>query len=936
MMRTTHGRGWRSTSGRGVTALICAPALALTAVAAAPFAALAAAPLNATSSMSATRSADPAVDAREKAPDPTLGDPSSEHGPDVPGGAAALTNQEAEAAAYTRLAAASTDPADVQAIRRALARDGSARVNVTTDVSTALEARLSDVGVAAQRDRIDASLDALRGTLAGTGARQVSRLSVAPTATYVVDGDGLDALLADDSVTGVALDGTAQLTLDVSTGVIDSDLLNAAGVHGDNFEGSPGPYEVAILDSGVDNQHNAFTGRISDQACFSVGSDCPNGATTQIGGNAGDNCTYTPVSRHCEHGTHVAGIAAGALHPGGHEGVADRARIIAIQIGSDAGGVWSAAFSDINLALQRVLNLRNSGRRVVSVNMSIGIQGFAQNSACDANNASFTATQNLAAQLQAAGVSVIAAAGNDNLVGASYPACLSSVFSVSASDDSDNVAGFTNSGATTDWWAPGSGIVAPIPPGPDTTGSKSGTSMAAPHVAGAWALMRECVDGNGVPVTNATVASRFNATGVNITDNGATRRRINVLDAATGLVNNNDFASAETLPANPGAGFDDFDFTVCSDTEPGEPGPFSLDNGVWWNWTPSATGTATISTEDGGGNVTTFDTTLAVYTGASLGTLTNVAADDDSGTGLRSSVTFPVNGGTTYRIKVDGFGASNGLLNLHIVNGPPPTCLGAAATLVGTGLADTLTGTAGDDVIVSGAGNDSIAGGGGNDRICAGDGDDAFNGEAGQDTFDGGTGRDRLTYINATAAVDVDMVAGTATGGGVVETFTGLEDVVGSAFSDRLVGDAGPNLLVAGMGADRVDGGGGNDTVAGNKGNDLLRGRAGNDVVNGNEDVDTVAYDLSPLAVVVDLTAGTATGEGADTLTQVENVTGSGLADRLTGDGVRNALSGLAGNDRLSGLAGNDALAGGTGTDTCAGGSGTDTATSCEVRTGIP
>ena len=149
-------------------------------------------------------------------------------------------------------------------------------------------------------------------------------------------------------------------------------------------------------------------------------------------------------------------------------------------------------------------------------------------------------------------------------------------------------------------------------------------------------------------------------------------------------MNNNDFASPETLPATPAAGgFNDFDFTVCSDTEPGEPGPFSLDNGIWYSWTPAATGTATISTEDGGGNVTGFDTTLAVYTGNTLGSLQVYAFDDDSGTGCGASSVVPVQGGTTYRIKVDGFGAQNGLLNLHLENGPAPTCQGVPATLVG-------------------------------------------------------------------------------------------------------------------------------------------------------------------------------------------------------------------------------------------------------------
>ena len=69
----------------------------------------------------------------------------------------------------------------------------------------------------------------------------------------------------------LTIDRPAPMALDISTGVIDSDLLNSAGILGNDFEGSTGgAFEVAILDSGVDNQHNAFTGRIVAQACFSA------------------------------------------------------------------------------------------------------------------------------------------------------------------------------------------------------------------------------------------------------------------------------------------------------------------------------------------------------------------------------------------------------------------------------------------------------------------------------------------------------------------------------------------------------------------------------------------------------------------------------------------------------------------------------------------
>src|SRR5262249_37629551 len=92
--------------------------------------------------------------------------------------------------------------------------------------------------------------------------------------------------------------------------------------------------------------------------------------------------------------------------------------------------------------------------------------------------------------------------------------------------------------------------------------------------------------------------------------------------------------------------------TVGATKEVGEPNHVGNPGGssVWYAWTAPATGTVSIDTAGSG-----FDTLLAAYTGTSVGALTQVAANDDSGVGTTSRVSFAVTAGTTYRIAVDGY-----------------------------------------------------------------------------------------------------------------------------------------------------------------------------------------------------------------------------------------------------------------------------------------
>ena len=192
------------------------------------------------------------------------------------------------------------------------------------------------------------------------------------------------------------------------------------------------------------------------------------------------------------------------------------------------------------------------------------------------------------------------------------------------------------------------------------------------------------------------------------------------------------------------------------------------------------------------------------------------------------------------------------------------TCNGLTATIVGTDAAQTINGTAGNDVIAALGGNDTVNGLGGSDTICGGLGNDVITGGLGNDRFDGEGGTDTGSFGPSLTAVNANLTTGAATGEGT-DTLVALENLTGSKLNDVLTGSALVNTIVPGLGNDTADGAGG---------------------------VDTVSYAASATAVVANLTAGTATGQGTDTLSNFENVIGSSLNDTLTGNAVANNLNG--------------------------------------------
>lgn len=121
------------------------------------------------------------------------------------------------------------------------------------------------------------------------------------------------------------------------------------------------------------------------------------------------------------------------------------------------------------------------------------------------------------------------------------------------------------------------------------------------------------------------------------------------------------------------------------------------------------------------------------------------------------------------------------------------------------------------------------------------------------------------------------------------------------------IGNVNETINARGSGADTVDGGDGHDRLygedgddilLGGAGNDSLDGGAGNDALNGGIGIDWALFS-GGAAVVVDLTSGTATGEGSDTLQSIENVLGSSFNDVIRGSAGANTMYGGDGADRF-------------------------------------
>ena len=400
---------------------------------------------------------------------------------------------------------------------------GRARVIVRLAAPPAVGAEAGGVR-ALQRAAITHAADAALARIGAGSRSELRRYQVLPLLALEVSPRELAELAEAPEVLAIEADRQNWPSLSQSVPFVGGDLNVAAGWDG---AGSA----VVVLDTGVESSHPFFEGRVVAEACFSNGRDCPNGHATQFGTGAAAPCDYGTL---CYHGTHVAGIVAGrnAIR----HGIAPGASLIAIQIGSEftgsgcgtAGSPCVTLYdSDAIAALDYVADTLSGVWNIASVNMSFGSTStWSSESACDSANGAFkVATE----AVRALGVAPVAAAGNGAVTTSiSSPACLSGVIGLGATGDtSDGIWSGSNSGPPLDLLAPGISISSSVLGGGYS--SHGGTSMASPHVAGAFAVLHQADPAASV----STLKTALESTGVPVTDsrNGLVRPRLQ-MDAA--------------------------------------------------------------------------------------------------------------------------------------------------------------------------------------------------------------------------------------------------------------------------------------------------------------------------------------------------------------------------------------------------------------------
>lgn len=385
--------------------------------------------------------------------------------------------------------------------------------------------------IARQQDRALDNLDKRNYRL----ARQYSEL---PFLSLKVNRQGLQNLLSDPEISVSKVHEFRPLLSDSIPLILEEPLYDPTSSGNDNRGDG---WTIALLDTGIDNA-NTFLGaatRIVSEACYStLGGEpgslvtaCPGGVNDSItGAGTGVPCDISKYTE-CNHGTLAAGIAAG--NGSAYDGVATASDLMSVNIYSYdlfTPGLLVAYEDDVLAGLERALVVHNLNNNInlSSVLLAFGAQAAELNN-CDA---SYSSLKTAFDALKAAGIATVVAAGNDSFnSGINAPACISTAIAVGSSTKFDARSTFSNDGVMLDLYAPGQQITSSDIG--NTNKISDGTSFAAAHVAGAWAVLKQASPGASV----SQLTTVLQDTGVPVSGNTPSgAKRINLNGALAGII----------------------------------------------------------------------------------------------------------------------------------------------------------------------------------------------------------------------------------------------------------------------------------------------------------------------------------------------------------------------------------------------------------------
>lgn len=281
-----------------------------------------------------------------------------------------------------------------------------------------------------------------------------------------------------------------------------TEITGADLLHADGYKGAG--TSVAILDTGIQSGHEYFeddlgNSRIVAQACFVYSSGeaewakCKNGLDSDTSADAADISHMTSIHQaEMEHGTHVAGLAAGNGNANAPDGIAPEANIVAVRVFGSGGAYDSDIWSALTWVADNAISYN-----IKSVNLSLGSGLYSPGDCYSDSDMYWEYWYRLVFQdLIDAGVAPVVASGNDgqqNLI--SSPACIEPAIAIGSSngfdanlDSLETISYFTNISSQMDLIAPGNNVTSALPG--SQYGLMSGTSMATPVVAGGFALLQ--------------------------------------------------------------------------------------------------------------------------------------------------------------------------------------------------------------------------------------------------------------------------------------------------------------------------------------------------------------------------------------------------------------------------------------------------------------